>query len=292
LGAETQPAGSTFPDTRPSIPLSADPSDLLLKKLEVAKNDVVTERAEYERIENSVLSRDPSFAALTAGLDDDNQQLADARRSGSEEVTRLSGQYLAAINRVGSIRKIADADPSVVAAKKRLDAAAKAVVAVQLAIDNWASLRPTGLTDAQWDLATQSLDHGRTSAVADDVGRGKFFARDFDTYGTVSPFTIGAVGDFGRSDKELHPFTVAQIISPTDMLVDAYDRDDLAVWIEGYPTDGKTSGAFVGLPGFWLVKGTKTYDTAIGGSKTVFMLDPVDTTGVDRAMDWLARQRK
>jgi len=54
-----------------------------------------------------------------------------------------------------------------------------------------------------------------------------------------------------------------------------YDSVDTIVWIKGYNTEGLVDGKrFKPLYPF-KVTNTKTYETAIGGSNTVFVLEPV-----------------
>ncbi|GAG03304.1 unnamed protein product, partial [marine sediment metagenome] len=44
-------------------------------------------------------------------------------------------------------------------------------------------------------------------------------------------------------------------------------------WVRGVPTAGYTDGRSFDHPGIFEVVGTKTYTTALGGTKTVFVLE-------------------
>jgi hypothetical protein len=92
-----------------------------------------------------------------------------------------------------------------------------------------------------------------------------------------SPFTIGKMG----SIKDLA--TVINVISPTEAIVNFGCRfghvvqvPDSTAWITGIETSNLVSGGTFDAPKgiFWIPK-TKTYPTAIGGSNTVWYLEPV-----------------
>ena len=49
-----------------------------------------------------------------------------------------------------------------------------------------------------------------------------------------------------------------------------------ALWLSGIDTNGLADGEPLGLTTTFIVSGTKTYNTAIGGSNTTFVLKPID----------------
>lgn len=86
------------------------------------------------------------------------------------------------------------------------------------------------------------------------------------------------VGFFGEEELRLRPL-IDQVIDGSNMLV-RYENpkeggEDFVLWIKA-PTAGLVDGRRVLLDRCLEVTGTKTYTTAAGGSKTVFVLQPFD----------------
>jgi hypothetical protein len=114
------------------------------------------------------------------------------------------------------------------------------------------------------------------------------------------------VGSIGTFEDLLQKHHVAQILSENDMLVDAfimmqetstrsvpagsdyrgvvYVSENVtawapkrtSVWITGVSTSGLVDGQIISLPQLFMVKETKRYQTAIGSSKTVFVMTPFE----------------
>jgi hypothetical protein len=108
--------------------------------------------------------------------------------------------------------------------------------------------------------------------------------------GTLARNELGERG--GRPGVTL---IVSQIIDEENMLVDAtwiYDdfvggpsRSDLRtvrkkiehrVWLRGFPTAKLANGSAATIEGLVEVTGNKTYETVLGGSDTVFVIEPFD----------------
>ena len=113
----------------------------------------------------------------------------------------------------------------------------------------------------------------------------------------TTDLSIGMIGYFGKKSW----INVEQIVNGTEMLVKRRWRTDHTVyenpqmwgrrvryternvrkdydafyWIKGVPTKGHIDGEENPLEGVFEVTGTKIYTTAIGGSNTVFILEPV-----------------
>jgi hypothetical protein len=62
---------------------------------------------------------------------------------------------------------------------------------------------------------------------------------------------------------------VLQIFSESDMLVRVFGQ---TIWITRYSTSGLVTDKSINLKGFFEIIGTKTYESALGGSNTVFVL--------------------
>ena len=75
----------------------------------------------------------------------------------------------------------------------------------------------------------------------------------------------------GRSVS--HWFNVFNIVNENEMLVQMYDQN---VWVRGIPTTGLVDGKRVSLDRVFEVTGMKRYPTAIGGSTTVFVIEPFE----------------
>jgi hypothetical protein len=77
-----------------------------------------------------------------------------------------------------------------------------------------------------------------------------------------------AVGAAGRLDE----IRVQQIVGGSEMICRL--AGGATVWIDGLSTEGKVDGASYASPYVFRVTGTKTYTTALGTSKTIFLLKP------------------
>jgi hypothetical protein len=100
------------------------------------------------------------------------------------------------------------------------------------------------------------------------------------------------VGDFGylpdhvvdtEDGQRSWQFKVQQVVDERNMLVKVtqYNHSrgaevgDYLIWVVGRYSD-VVDGQSVTFPGVFIVSGTKQYTTAIGGSKTVYMLEKFD----------------
>jgi len=92
------------------------------------------------------------------------------------------------------------------------------------------------------------------------------------------------VGDFGRLDS-MAEYEIAQIIDEGNMRLNVRNLtfrqarvdygDSYNVWVKGN-TKGLTDGTKIQIEDVFQVTGTKQYNTAIGGSKTVYVLEKVN----------------
>lgn len=78
------------------------------------------------------------------------------------------------------------------------------------------------------------------------------------------------VGD-ARFGGTAHAYEVFQIIDESNFLIKARD---VIVWVSGVKTSGFVDGRGAPLPYIMKVTKTRQYETAIGGSKTVFEIAP------------------
>lgn len=91
------------------------------------------------------------------------------------------------------------------------------------------------------------------------------------------PLTLGKIGYAGG--KICH---VVQVIDDSTILADIHNslasrpRDKASVLIRGITTVGVTDGSGLKLEQIFIVSGTERYDTAFGGTRTVFVLEPID----------------
>jgi hypothetical protein len=91
---------------------------------------------------------------------------------------------------------------------------------------------------------------------------------------------VGYIVDTGicmdhQKDTIQNLWTVTQVIDKTNMLARIYEkRGDLTVWFSGISTAGFTDGSNQRVGQILQVTGTKQYTTAIGGTKTVFVISP------------------
>lgn len=95
------------------------------------------------------------------------------------------------------------------------------------------------------------------------------------------PLTIGQIARFG--DKNY--LKVFQIVDASNMIAEiklpylagsVWTNKEATVWISGISTAGLTDGKRCSFKVVFEVCGTKTYATALGGSKTIFELRPSD----------------
>jgi hypothetical protein len=75
------------------------------------------------------------------------------------------------------------------------------------------------------------------------------------------PLEVGGVG-------KLSGVEVLQVVDDDEMMV---EYAETRLWLEGISTEGIADGVAGDLPGVYLITGTKRYETAIGGLKTVFV---------------------
>jgi hypothetical protein len=83
--------------------------------------------------------------------------------------------------------------------------------------------------------------------------------------------------EVGQKGKLLTNFnwTVMQVIDEDNMLVGLPAGQRL--WVKGFKTEGLTDGKPFRISNIVKVTGTTTYKTAIGGTKTVFVIEPETT---------------
>jgi hypothetical protein len=88
----------------------------------------------------------------------------------------------------------------------------------------------------------------------------------------MSPLDDFKVGTIGI----LPPLTIRQIVSQGDMIVhvDLQDDSNISLWIGGINTTGMVDGQPLKIERPMKITETKTYKTAIGGSRTVFVAEP------------------
>ena len=67
---------------------------------------------------------------------------------------------------------------------------------------------------------------------------------------------------------------VLQILSESDMRVRVFGQ---TIWVTEYNTSGLVTDKSINLKGFFEIIGTKTYESALGGSNTVFVLKHLKT---------------
>lgn len=84
-------------------------------------------------------------------------------------------------------------------------------------------------------------------------------------------------------------FVATQVIDSTNLIA-KYGRK--FIWISNVSTDGIIDGQYVRLTNVMKVTRTKTYKTALGGSSTVFVVEPVDPRPADAAMATMLAERK
>lgn len=80
---------------------------------------------------------------------------------------------------------------------------------------------------------------------------------------------VGAWGKIPKSTAK-----VVQVINQSEMRVD-FRSSKGPVFLRGVPTKGLVDGGIVRINGYVEVIGTETYRTAIGGSNTVFVVEPL-----------------
>lgn len=95
--------------------------------------------------------------------------------------------------------------------------------------------------------------------------------------GSIYPFNMRkpAVGDVGG----IVAFKVQQVIDEdTALLADPFSRRNtgITVWAEGIDFSGAVDGESMTVDEVVKISGTKTYTTALGGTKTVMVIEAVD----------------
>jgi hypothetical protein len=91
-------------------------------------------------------------------------------------------------------------------------------------------------------------------------------------YVPVLPVYNVAIGKIGQL-YDTTSFRVLQVIDGKNMLM--VHRRENVFWIKGVYTDGIVSNSWKTLTDLFQVSGTKQYDSADGGTKTVFVLEAV-----------------
>jgi hypothetical protein len=82
---------------------------------------------------------------------------------------------------------------------------------------------------------------------------------------------------------------VAQVIDKQQMLVDVRHGERTRVLLSGFATAGLTDGTDgIKIPGLVIVDGTTTYNTAIGGTKTVFLVKPLSLDSLKLSKEEIA----
>jgi hypothetical protein len=92
------------------------------------------------------------------------------------------------------------------------------------------------------------------------------------------PLAVGGVGPLGR-------IKIDQVAGAMDMratmhvpvaVARGYITQEHPLWITGWPTAGKADSRIEETTGVFIVTGTKTYTTALGGSNTMMVVEPFD----------------
>jgi hypothetical protein len=106
------------------------------------------------------------------------------------------------------------------------------------------------------------------------------------------PWTAGAAGHLDMR------FVVNQVVSGTEMIaqpvvgihpaeIDIESRD---FWVSGFPTAGLADDQETEVKGDFCITSTKTYTTSLGAKRTIFVLEPIDTSNLKPAVDFLVWQ--
>lgn len=108
-------------------------------------------------------------------------------------------------------------------------------------------------------------------------------ARKGPNYGTLSyPAKIGDIGKvYPGKEQRVNVF---QVIDKDTMLVKVFPvniKGGVIFMVKNYPNKGATDGAGFDLDHPFEVTDTTTYKTALGGSNTVFVLEPLDTKKIE-----------
>jgi hypothetical protein len=80
---------------------------------------------------------------------------------------------------------------------------------------------------------------------------------------------IGMIGLLGA-------LRIQQVVGPTEAIVERASTPSYSFWITGVRTDGIADDSEVTPVDVFQVTSTKTYATAIGSTKTIYVLEPVD----------------
>lgn len=100
----------------------------------------------------------------------------------------------------------------------------------------------------------------------------------------VTRLKTGQIGIVTYNDGTF--LKVSQVLGPTTLLGELTQQHPLTfrqrtefIWVEGVSTQDVRDGHAVELPGAFRARGTKTYDTVLGGTKTVHVIEALDVTG-------------
>lgn len=83
-------------------------------------------------------------------------------------------------------------------------------------------------------------------------------------------------------------FTIQGWTVRNNALVPNPTQSRVLAWVKT-DTSAMTDDAGTALPGVWVITGSKKYDTVAGGTKTVFVLEPVDTKAFEA---WYKARKK
>lgn len=110
------------------------------------------------------------------------------------------------------------------------------------------------------------------------------------------------IGDFGKLYSGDRRVNVKQVIDDKTMLVNVYyvvegvkvlgrpgketvvkdfQTKQIVLMVKNLPNKGATDGAGFDLPQVFEVTDTQTYKTVVGGSNTVFVIEPLDTKTIE-----------
>lgn len=117
----------------------------------------------------------------------------------------------------------------------------------------------------------------KAKSERDELAKGDVFP-----YLTL-PLTDGDVGQLPGNQVR-----VVQVINEEEMIAGVatgIGRDGItygtSVWLKGTATTGVADDTVRGVPGVWEIAGTKTFATAIGASRTIFVVRPFDVGAFD-----------
>lgn len=81
----------------------------------------------------------------------------------------------------------------------------------------------------------------------------------------------------------LSGFKVQQVIDGHNCIISVEGRQRVTMWLTNFPTKNFEDGATYTSPSVFFVKGSRTYETVVGGSKTLFEIEPIDAAAIVKA---------